>query len=602
MSKITNCWKEILSIVLVCLLTISVLNFVAPTKLYRDIWAYAFVYDSNIVLEKGSLDILSNLKDPFLSGTFGKTINAIQNFPGVILLLAIFSSITNIATTKFLLFFPIGQILYIVSAYLIGKIFFKDKFNTFLLVLYSSIGFFGPQSLRIDYSIIESSFLVLVFSSILWSIKKYIVEKKLRYLLLILLMVLANRVFYASTTMYLALFLLGYSSIFFIVYFMPKRLLGNRDFRPFLILGISSFLLSFLSVYSLGGFNVLQSLFQKYFPISSLMNSSISNILLTYLLVFIPILVIIAIFRNDNLFRNITGIFYKLFNVLFGSSTRTYFSIGIAIIFAGYFFFHKISYLVMGNLISRIPSLSFILPTFAYLIFIAQKWTLNTKNDERLMDGKENNDFFFVLAMSSFFVLLPTSLFLPFLITKAFEFLQIIFIVGLLLEMGRNTYLRHNRRFFLVFLFILMVLNNFTYAASVSAQYNLWDEKTFEGVYLSNKIIPEDSILVSDLKIAGGFLVADHKNVVIPFSVNATRSDALRNNTFYTWNSSDSLRHIYKMNVSYMVITKDMRELGVYLPSYLYPPISKDFVETIDSSDDVDKIFDNNGLFVFKLF
>ena len=426
--------QRITSILLICIFVILLLSIIiTPTTFYRAQWSYSNIVGSEIIKESTYIEMPSSEEHPYLYIIYGKLINQIEQCPGIPLLLGIISLVTGLEVLEIYNFFPLGEILFVLSSFFIANIFFKgDKKKTTILALFSAIGIFGPSMLRIDFHVLQTSIMAFSFAVTLWATHKDMLNNEFKNISFIIFLLLINRLIYFSSSIFFYVFLVSFSLILFIFSFYEKGKRNNIQLHALIYTALALLMLFTWSELNLFDYLIDQT------TVLILAILGITLILLIFLIILSLIkredLIILTKKINDNLINNLKYIILLglIFTPVFLIIGTSYFS------------------LIESIFINRIFSIIFIIPSLFILPYILRDY-LNKKNTEQ--------NIIYLASLLSLFSMLPFSLYMPYLITRGFVFLQIIFFVGAILFISNYGKIKDNWKnfIFLIIVFFLLI-------------------------------------------------------------------------------------------------------------------------------------------------
>jgi len=199
---------------------------------------------------------------------------------------------------------------------------------------------------------------------------------------------------------------------------------------------------------------------------------------------------------------------------------------------------------------------------------------------------------------------LPFSLYMPYLITRGFVFLQIIFFVGAILFISNYGKIKDNwKNFIFLIIVFFLLLNNFTYLLSDDNNYGSSNDiRIKEGLSLFLEQITEEDKISSDLKVLSNSLVLGHENSYLPFtSESDSEFEELLNRIFYYNNPEEIYQELKDNGVDYFILTEEMTKYGIYVHDYQHPAISEELINILKEDERFNLVFDNEGLFIFQL-
>lgn len=574
--------KRVMCIIMMAIFIIIFLTtIITPTEFYRAQWSYSNIVGANIINENSYINIPSSEEHPYLYLIYGKLINQMENYPGIQIFLSEITLLTGLDIITIYSFFPLGEILIILASILIANIFFKKQpQKKFMLILFSSIGLFGPSMLRIDFHVLQTSIMIFTFCLTLWAMYQNFTKDKMSYIWIIVFLLLLNRAIYFSSSIFYYTFLIIFSVLFILFSYLVKHHSQKKNMMLQATIYILLSIASFLTWLNLNIFTYILSQTKMLFFFGL-----IGGVIMLFLIYFLP--------RFDpKHLKNYVNIINEFI------IKKIHYIFILFLILSPFIVFLIFRYYLMleSTLSNRFFSLLLVIPSFFILPFILRDYLKNENKIENVI---------YISSILSIFGLITFSFYMPYLITRGLIFLQIIFFVGLILFFSREEWInkKYMNYIFLV-LVIFLILNNFTYLLSSDNNYGSSNDlRVKEGLYTFVNQIDEEQKISSDLKILSNSLVLGHENSYLPFisKSNIVDIEYLLEDIFYDNNPYTTYEILSNNDVDYFILSEEMFEYGIYIHDYQHDPLPEELLFLLEENEKFDKIYSNEGLFVFGL-
>jgi len=574
--------KRILCVILMAIfIVIFLTTIITPTEFYRAQWSYSNIVGAEIIDENSYLNIPSSEEHPYLYSVYGKLINQMETYPGIQIFLSEITLLTGVDIINIYSFFPLGEILIILASIFIANIFFKGQpHKKFMLVLLSSIGLFGPSMLRIDFHVLQTSIMIFTFCLTLWVVYKNLTDNKISYVWVIIFLLLLNRAIYFSSSIFYYTFLVIFSILIILFSYFVKHPLQKKNMRLQARIYIILSIFSFLTWLNLNIFTYLLSQTKTL-----LFFGLIGGIVIFFLIYFL------SKFDQTHLKKSVNLVNEYIIK-------KIHYIFILFLILSPFIIFLIFKYYLMleSTLSNRFFSFILVIPSFFILPFILKDYL----NDERKIEN-----IIYISSILSIFGLITFSLYMPYLITRGLIFLQIIFFVGMIMFFSREKWInkKYINYIFLV-LVIFLILNNFTYLLSADNNYGASNDlRVKEGLYTFIDQIDEEQKISSDLKILSNSLVIGHENSYLPFISKSNIDDIkyLLEGIFYDNNPDTTYEILSSNDVDYFILSEEMFEYGIYIHDYQHDPLPRELLSLLEDNKKFDKVYSNEGLFVFSL-